>query len=195
MICRNVQQLEHLEYEISKQQQMKESYLEAKQKVINDLNLLVSVCQKQHLVINPQAVVGFDHTNVILNYKKDVCVIIENAELNQQENFNVCILKQICNNFLDCNLQLETTDEDKWFPPPYNSLLTKTPQTQQTTSPAPQPTPGKYLIFGTTSYIILLLASEDDEEVPSRGFLKRQAQIVVDAKLRRKNIRMAPKRK
>lgn len=40
-----------------------------------------------------------------------------------------------------------------------------------------------------------MLASDEEEEVPSRAFLKRQAQLVVDAKSRRKNIRMLPKLK
>lgn len=38
-------------------------------------------------------------------------------------------------------------------------------------------------------------ASDEEEEVPSRAFLKRQAQLVVDAKSRRKNLRMLPKLK
>lgn len=37
------------------------------------------------------------------------------------------------------------------------------------------------------------LATDDEAEVPSRGFIKRQAQSIVDAKSRRKGFR-APKR-
>lgn len=47
--------------------------------------------------------------------------------------------------------------------------------------------------FGAFSKI-LFKGSEDETEVPSRGYLKRQAQLVVDAKSRRKNIRMQIRR-
>lgn len=41
----------------------------------------------------------------------------------------------------------------------------------------------------------VITGSDDEEEVPSRNYLKRQAQLVVDAKSRRKNIRaQLPKR-
>ncbi|KAG5896497.1 hypothetical protein JTB14_005873 [Gonioctena quinquepunctata] len=69
--------------------------------------------------------------------------------------------------------------DDKWLPAPYTGLIRKTPVPQPGTSPAPPPPPG----------------SDDEEEVPSRGYLKRQAQLVVDAKSRRKNVRIQlPKR-
>lgn len=47
-------------------------------------------------------------------------------------------------------------------------------------------------------YVIIKLCnfitgSEDEEEVPTRGYLKRQAQLVVDARARRKNVRMQRK--
>lgn len=67
--------------------------------------------------------------------------------------------------------------EEKWLPAPYSGLVRRTPLPQTGASPAPPP-PG----------------SEDEEEVPSRTYLKRQAQLVVDAKSRRKNIRLPPKR-
>ncbi|XP_045467633.1 synaptonemal complex protein 1 [Harmonia axyridis] len=72
---------------------------------------------------------------------------------------------------------LSTKDEniyqdEKWLPSPYIRLMSKTPISQQGTPPIPP------------------VGSDEEEEVPSRGHLKRQAQIVVDAKLRRKNIKM-----
>ncbi|XP_044757883.1 centrosomal protein of 55 kDa [Coccinella septempunctata] len=62
--------------------------------------------------------------------------------------------------------------DEKWLPSPYIRLTSKTPVSQQG-SPSVPP-----------------LGSDEEEEVPSRGHLKRQAQIVVDAKMRRKNIKM-----
>jgi hypothetical protein len=32
---------------------------------------------------------------------------------------------------------------------------------------------------------------EDEDEIPTRGFLKRQAQVIIDAKSRRKGFRVA----
>ncbi|XP_017782428.1 PREDICTED: coiled-coil domain-containing protein 151 [Nicrophorus vespilloides] len=67
------------------------------------------------------------------------------------------------------DLELPT---DKWLPSPYNGIMRRTPL-PQLGSPTPVPPPG----------------SDEEEEVPSRGFLKRQAQLVVDAKTKRKNMR------
>ncbi|CAG9772879.1 unnamed protein product [Ceutorhynchus assimilis] len=65
------------------------------------------------------------------------------------------------------------------LPAPYSGLIRRTPLPQTVGSPSPVPQPG----------------SEDEEEVPSRGFLKRQAQLVIDAKSRRRNLRIQlPKR-
>lgn len=66
--------------------------------------------------------------------------------------------------------------EEKWLPAPYSGLVRRTPLPQPGVSPAPPPPP----------------TSDDEEEVPSRCYLKRQAQLVVDAKSRRKNVRMQP---
>lgn len=73
---------------------------------------------------------------------------------------------------------LENADvtEEKWLPAPYSGLVRRTPLPQAGVSPAPPPPP----------------TSDDEEEVPSRCYLKRQAQLVVDAKSRRKNVRMQP---
>ncbi|KAL3277190.1 hypothetical protein HHI36_012541 [Cryptolaemus montrouzieri] len=62
--------------------------------------------------------------------------------------------------------------DEKWLPAPYIRLMAKTPVSQQGTPPVPP------------------VGSDDEEEVPSRGHLKRQAQLVVDAKSRRKNLKM-----
>ncbi|VEN58715.1 unnamed protein product [Callosobruchus maculatus] len=77
----------------------------------------------------------------------------------------------------DLMLNIEE-QEEKWLPGAYCSLIRATPVSQPGTSPAP-PAP----------------VSDDEEEVPSRGYLKRQAQLVIDAKLRRKNVGLQlPKR-
>lgn len=63
---------------------MKESCVEAARKIRRTLDLLVSVCQKQHLAINPQADVGKDHTDVIEKIKKDILESVDNEELTKQ---------------------------------------------------------------------------------------------------------------
>ncbi|CAG9815572.1 unnamed protein product, partial [Phaedon cochleariae] len=65
-------------------------------------------------------------------------------------------------------------NEDKWLPALYTGLIRRTPLPQSESSPIPPAPPG----------------SDDEEDVPSRGYLKRQAQLVVDAKSRKKNIRI-----
>ncbi|GJQ88086.1 hypothetical protein Trydic_g13098 [Trypoxylus dichotomus] len=62
------------------------------------------------------------------------------------------------------------------LPPSYSALIRKTPLPQQ----GPSVTPEK--------------GSDEEEEVPSRGYLKRQAQIVIDAKSRRKSLRFPMKK-
>nr|XP_022904748.1 coiled-coil domain-containing protein 151 [Onthophagus taurus] len=71
----------------------------------------------------------------------------------------------------------ENVIPEKWLPQTYSSLMRRTPLPQSGAgSPAPPP------------------GSDEEEEVPSRGYMKRQAQIVVDAKSRRKNIRFPTKK-
>ncbi|KRT80984.1 hypothetical protein AMK59_5435, partial [Oryctes borbonicus] len=62
---------------------------------------------------------------------------------------------------------LEMAEAKITLPPSYSALIRKTPIPQQ----GPSVTPEK--------------GSDEEEEVPSRGYLKRQAQIVIDAKSRR----------
>ncbi|GLV44078.1 Coiled-coil domain containing protein 151 [Carabus blaptoides fortunei] len=75
--------------------------------------------------------------------------------------------------------ELYPSDDDV-VPPSYNALLRRTPL----------PVQGHSVQIAAPPITL----SEDEGEVPSRGFLKRQAQLVVDAKSRRKNLRV-PMRK
>lgn len=61
------------------------------------------------------------------------------------------------------------------FPPIYSNLITRTTGALSSTSPAAQ-----------AAY---LGASDDENDVPSRTFIKRQAQQIVEAKSRRKGMR------
>lgn len=45
------------------------------------------------------------------------------------------------------------------------------------------------------SLCVSSVATDDEGEVPSRSFLKRQAMVIVDSKSRRKGFRQQPKRK
>ncbi|XP_044730602.1 uncharacterized protein LOC123293762 [Chrysoperla carnea] len=67
-----------------------------------------------------------------------------------------------------------TDEEVAVYPPSYTTLTARSPASQMTThGPVAQP----------------LTGSEDEDDVPSRGYLKRQAQLIVDAKSRRKTFR------
>lgn len=68
---------------------MKESVLEAVEKVKGTLNRLIFICQKQHLAINPKADVVREHTDVILKIKNDVKELLEKIEMVKQADVNV----------------------------------------------------------------------------------------------------------
>ncbi|XP_048518717.1 uncharacterized protein LOC125503030, partial [Dendroctonus ponderosae] len=81
------------------------------------------------------------------------------------------------------------------LPTPYSGLIRRTPQPQMMGAPSPGPPPGKAHFEARERSEGVLAGSEDEEEVPSRSFLKRQAQLVIDAKSRRRNLRIQlPKR-
>lgn len=76
----------------------------------------------------------------------------------------------------------EEKERPPQFPPCYINLITGRGTQQASTSP------------GQSNQIPI--ASEDEGDVPSRSYLKRQAQIIVDAKSRRKGFRPpVPRRK
>lgn len=81
------------------------------------------------------------------------------------------------------------------LPTPYSGLIRRTPLPQMMGTPSPGPPPGNAHNDAKEKSKIVLAGSEDEEEVPSRSFLKRQAQLVIDAKSRRRNLRIQlPKR-
>lgn len=86
---------------------------------------------------------------------------------------------------------------DEGLPTPYSGLVKRPLQPPSATLPGPAAMAGKYI---STPLILVgklegYLGSDEEEEVPSRSYLKRQAQLVIDAKSRRRNLRMhLPKR-
>ncbi|KAJ8985695.1 hypothetical protein NQ317_014344 [Molorchus minor] len=95
---------------------------------------------------------------------------------NIKDELNV-ILRRI--EEVPCEVEEKPTAEiydEKWLPAPYSCLIRRTPLPATGVSPAPPPQ-----------------GSDDEEDVPSRAYLKRHAQIVVDAKTRRKKMQL-PKR-
>lgn len=80
------------------------------------------------------------------------------------------------------NIGYEEKERPPQFPPCYINLITGRGTQQASTSP------------GQSNQIPI--ASEDEGDVPSRSYLKRQAQVIVDAKSRRKGFRPPiPRRK
>lgn len=69
-------------------------------------------------------------------------------------------------------------DKPAAYPPVYISLVTGRAAAQQS---AASPGPGATVVL-----------SDDEAEVPSRGYLKRQANMIIEAKSRRKGFRMPP---
>lgn len=76
--------METIQAQINEQQQLKESYIEATQKVRDTLQHLVALCQRQHLSMNPQATVGSDPNTVIFNIKTDIRAILEKIRIKEE---------------------------------------------------------------------------------------------------------------
>lgn len=91
-----MQQIEDLQKDIEEQKRLKQSCEEAARKVRETLEILVSVCQKQHLAINPEADVGTDYTDVIEKIKEDVLGSLDKAELAKRKELkNVSYLEAL----------------------------------------------------------------------------------------------------
>lgn len=88
-----------MQSEIDEQKRIKQACVEATQKVTDTLKLLLSICQKQLLLLNPQAAVESDHTTVISYIKRDVRNIINKTGTGiAEEMVNVSLTFKIRNN-------------------------------------------------------------------------------------------------
>lgn len=101
-----------------------------------------------------------------------------------------------------------TEDKEKApaYPPIYGNLITRTTGQMSSASPGQAATAGKISIrfilkisrffFENIKFSALFVNSDDEGDVPSRVFIKRQAQQIVESKSRRKGLRMQlPKRR
>ncbi|XP_044262785.1 myosin heavy chain, clone 203 [Tribolium madens] len=144
-------------------------------------NQIEKIQNKSHKIKNLKQVKDKTIQTILLSVQElQICINPVSVPKNQVlETLNCikCDLKGVLGNLAE-EIELEEIEE-KWLPSPYSGLVRRTPIPQTGTSPAPPPPP---------------TGSEDEDEVPSRTYLKRQAQLVVDAKSRRKNIRIPAKR-
>ncbi|KAJ8917182.1 hypothetical protein NQ315_012674 [Exocentrus adspersus] len=163
---RRTGEMERIQKQIEEQQERSRKCKEEKGRKDEALKSVLSDLHGLYLCINPLALPENDALKV----------------LNRIQTALREILKKISEGEVAYDMEekvynLESYD-DKWLPTPYSSLMRRTPLPQPGMSPAPPAPTG----------------SEDEEEVPSRGYLKRQAQLVIDAKSRRKAMRALPKR-
>ncbi|XP_074029145.1 coiled-coil domain containing protein 151 [Leptinotarsa decemlineata] len=160
-------EMEEMKKEIEKNRERSAICREEMAKKCEVLESVKTGLQSLYLSINPLAVPQSDGLIILQQINENLLSIFEKTG---DEDILIGT---------DEKVQGIDSLEEKWLPAPYTGLIKKTPLPQPGTSPAPPPPPG----------------SEDEEEVPSRGYLKRQAQLVVDAKSRRKNVRIQiPKR-
>ncbi|CAG9857003.1 unnamed protein product [Phyllotreta striolata] len=161
---RKTGEMDQLQIEIDRHAEESRKSVDRRTKTDEAVESLSANLRNLYLCINPLAVPDSEALDVVEKIKFDVVEIFRKigseAELKRGDT-NV-----------DKEDVVDPSDE-KWLPAPYAGLVRRTPL-PQTGSPAPPPPPG----------------SDDEEEVPSRGYLKRQAQLVVDAKYRRKNVRL-----
>lgn len=81
-----------MQKETEEENRIKLSCIEETQKINHIINILISACQKQHLAINPQATVGTNPTNVILNIQNEIRPIIDKvSQMKKQESIIVRI--------------------------------------------------------------------------------------------------------
>ncbi|XP_060526183.1 uveal autoantigen with coiled-coil domains and ankyrin repeats [Cylas formicarius] len=161
-------EMERLQTEISQEQSRSVRFREqriSKERVLADI---LESLQSLRLCVNPVAVPETNPEVFVDHLVRDVEVMLAKHQSAVEKEEKI---EETPNKVVELG--------EERLPGPYSTLLRKTPVTQTSGSPAPPPTP----------------VSEDEEEVPSRGYLKRQAQMVIDAKSRRKNIRIQlPKR-
>ncbi|XP_050293793.1 merozoite surface protein 1 [Anthonomus grandis grandis] len=159
-------EMERLQSEIACQQNRSETF---KLEKITKEQALTNVLLSLHglrLMANPLALPENDPEKILCSIFKEVETIMRKYEKSRT-------ISKVGEEIEP----LEVIEEH--LPAPYSGLIRRTPLPQVMGSPSPVPQTG----------------SEDEDEVPSRGFLKRQAQLVIDAKSRRRNLRVQlPKR-
>ncbi|RZC40977.1 coiled-coil domain-containing protein 151 [Asbolus verrucosus] len=128
---------------------------------------ILRALRELHSCITPLFIPRDDALQILKEIDKDLREILEKIKRDNIENA------------VEENVVTVDGVEEKWLPAPYSGLVRRTPLPQPGASPAPPPPPG----------------SDDEEEVPTRTYLKRQAQLVVDAKSRRKNVRLQPQKR
>ncbi|KAJ8947031.1 hypothetical protein NQ318_019923 [Aromia moschata] len=158
-------EMDRLQAQIDENRARSLRHREAKEKKDEALKSVLVGLQGLQLCVSPLAVPDGDALLTLRRIETELKKVLARIEEGEIE----CDIEEKPTN-------LESND-DKWLPAPYSGLIRRTPLPQTGTSPAPPPQQG----------------SDDEEDVPSRGYLKRQAQMVVDAKLRRKKIQL-PKR-
>lgn len=92
-------------------------------------------------------------------------------------------------------------ERERLPPQAYPSCYANLMAGRTTTGPISSASPGQInqpgkselslLIFFFNKVILFTAPTDDEGDVPSRGFLKRQAQYIVDSKSRRKGFRVA----
>ncbi|XP_018574503.1 shootin-1, partial [Anoplophora glabripennis] len=164
---RKTGEMERIQKTIEENHERSRQCKEEKEKKDEALKSILAGLQGLYLCINPLAIL-----------ENNALVVLNHIQMELKE-----ILRKINDGEIPFDVEEQVFNaepyDDKWLPTPYSGLIRRTPLPQPGTSPAPPATAG----------------SEDEEEVPSRGYLKRQAQLVIDAKSRRKNLRIQlPKR-
>ncbi|KAL1506246.1 hypothetical protein ABEB36_005642 [Hypothenemus hampei] len=163
---RKSSETERLQCEIAREQSKSENFKRKKTSIENALTGILRNLHSLRLLANPLAIPEDKPIRMLQQTSNDIKLSVEKHDKLKATDIPEEEPEQI-----------EVVEHQ--LPTPYSGLIRRTPQPQMTGSPIPGPPPG----------------SEDEEEVPSRHFLKRQAQLVIEAKSRRKNLRVQlPKR-
>ncbi|XP_057665663.1 outer dynein arm-docking complex subunit 3 [Diorhabda carinulata] len=165
---RKTGEMDLIQKQIEENKKKSERYVELQLKKEEAIENLSKELQNLYLCINPLAELDTDPLVTLEKIKNDIKGVFDKIGTETEDT----------NSEKEGIVVIDPNDE-KWLPAPYAGLVRRTPLPQTGASPAPPAPPG----------------SEDEEEVPSRGYLKRQAQLVVDAKSRRKNVRLQAQRR
>uniref|UniRef100_A0A6P7GTP1 Kinetochore protein Nuf2 isoform X2 n=1 Tax=Diabrotica virgifera virgifera TaxID=50390 RepID=A0A6P7GTP1_DIAVI len=169
---RKTGEMDLIQQKIEENVRKSQEYLKIQAKKEEAIDNLSVELQNLYLCINPLAELDTDPLVTLQKIKTDIKKIFDKIGAEAEAKAEEAGSEKEGVVVVDPN-------DEKWLPAPYAGLVRRTPLPQTGASPAPPPPPG----------------SEDEEEVPSRGYLKRQAQLVVDAKSRRKNVRLQVQRR